>query len=129
MQVHHHKDLCVTDQEIDIFKNRKSSQMSHQIQHLQKEGSPSPCMNLWAVQDKQRKAVQDKQRKQVLQPLHLILTNQEVSVFMCRKNCHMIQRIKDLLMKDKIIWSLYMYCIEMKIIMFLRANIFGLLIC
>ena len=81
MQVHHHEDLCVTDQEIDVLKNWKSSQMSNQIQHLQTEDSPSPRVNLWATQHKQR--------KQVLQPLHLRLTNQEVSVFMCRKNSNM----------------------------------------
>jgi hypothetical protein len=55
MQVHHHKDLCVTDQEIDVFKTWKSSQMSHQIQHLQTEDSRSPRMKLWAIQDKQQK--------------------------------------------------------------------------
>jgi hypothetical protein len=57
MQVRHHKDLCVTDQEIDVFENWKSSQMSHQIHHLQKEDSVSQRMKLWALQDKQRKQV------------------------------------------------------------------------
>jgi len=113
MQVHHHEDLCVTDKEIDMFKNWNSSQMSKQIQHLQTEDSPSPRKNLWAPQDKQR--------KQVLQPLHLRLTSQEVSVFMCRKNSNMYQRIKNLLMKDNIIWSLHMYLLKMKIITFYRS--------
>ena len=54
MPVYQHKDLCVTDQEIDMFKNRKSSRMSNQIRHLQTEDSPSPCMKMWVVRDKQR---------------------------------------------------------------------------
>ena len=54
MQVHHLKDLCMTDQQIDMFKNWNNSQMSNQIQHLQTEANPGPHMNLWAVQDEQR---------------------------------------------------------------------------
>ena len=90
MQVHHHKDLCVTDQEIGMFKNWNSSQMSNQIQHLQTEDNPILCMNFWAVQDKQR--------KQVLQLLQLRLTNQEFIAFMCRKISNKLQRIKNFLM-------------------------------
>jgi hypothetical protein len=57
------------------------------------------------------------------------LTNQKVSMFMRRKNSHMYQRIKNLLIKDKIIWSLHMYFVEMKIITFYSSYMFGLLIC
>jgi hypothetical protein len=57
------------------------------------------------------------------------INQQKFSLFMYRRNSHMYQRIKNLLMKDKIIWNLYMYFIEMKIIIFLRSNICGLLVC
>jgi hypothetical protein len=54
MKVHHYEDLCVTDQEIDTFKMWNSSQMSHQIQDQEREESPNPRMNLWAIQEKER---------------------------------------------------------------------------
>jgi hypothetical protein len=68
-------------------------------------------------------------KKASLKPYNLRLTNQKVSVFMCRKNSHMYQRIKNLLIKDIIIWSLHMYFVEMKIITFHSSYMFGLLIC
>lgn len=50
-------------------------------------------------------------------------------VFMCRKNRHLYQRIQNLLMKDRIIWSLHMYFLEMKLITYFISNMFGLLVC
>jgi hypothetical protein len=77
MTAHHHKDLRVTSQEINVSKNWNRSQMSHHIRLLTKDRS-SPQTYF--------QTIQDKQKMQVGQPVHLRVTNQEVSVFMCRKN-------------------------------------------